>query len=179
MYFGGGVDFPVYDRVLSIQRIALNQCLDAGVLRRVQNHTLLSEQDADPIQMEEIFSKLTDAVWADLEATDDDDEPLKLSVIRRNLQREHLRKLCTMVIGTPRSPYYDLYDYIYFSGSSSSYPADAKSLARLHLRNLHQRLSELLEDDDLETDDTTRAHLSDAREQIGKALDARLQANDY
>ena len=40
--FGGGVDYPINEEILGIQKIVLGQCLDAGVLKRLQNQELES-----------------------------------------------------------------------------------------------------------------------------------------
>jgi hypothetical protein len=36
MFSGGGIDYPINDRILGIQKIVLNQCFDSGVLTRLQ-----------------------------------------------------------------------------------------------------------------------------------------------
>lgn len=59
----GEPNYPVFERVLSIQRIALNQCYDATVLRRLLNQQLLSEPESEPLQIEEIFRRCSDAIW--------------------------------------------------------------------------------------------------------------------
>src|SRR6185312_4246288 len=44
LYFGGSVDYPIYQRILGIQKIVLGQCLSADTLSRLQNQEL----QADP-----------------------------------------------------------------------------------------------------------------------------------
>jgi hypothetical protein len=175
--FFGSVDYPIHDRILGIQRIVLNHCLDASVLRRLQNQKLLAEED-EPLPMAEVFRTLTGSVWTEV-AVDDDQgsDAFEISLIRRNLQREHLRKLSTIVIGQRRNPFYDLYAFVLFSGNQYSYPADAKSLARMHLKEIEQKIASVLEDKDRKIEDATRAHLEEAHQQIGMVLDARLTAN--
>jgi hypothetical protein len=176
---GSSIDFPIYDYVLSIQRIPLDHCLDASVLGRLQNLELLRNGEEEPLKMAEVFRTLTDNVWSELStATEGDEErKLELSVIRRNLQREHLRKLSGIVIGSPRNPLYDFYNYVVFYGSSFSYPADARSLARMHLKELSEKIGKVLEDKEVQMDDTSRAHLQEAKEQIAKTLEARFEAS--
>jgi hypothetical protein len=175
--FFDSVDYPVYDRVLDIQRIALNHCLDATVLRRLQNQTLLAEDDK-PLEMSEIFRTLTDSVWSELAAdSSENSEKFEISLIRRNLQREHLRKLSTIVVGQQRNPLYDLYGYVSFYGGAYQYPADARSLARMHLKELDQKVEKALKSEDIKIADATRAHLEEVREQIDKVLEAKLSSN--
>jgi hypothetical protein len=168
----------MYDRILSIQRIVLSHCLDSSVLTRIQNHGLLSEPKDKPLQMSEVFRMLTDSVWSELAAEPKEDAgKLGLSTIRRNLQREHLRRLTSIVLGPSRSSYYDLYAYVSFVGGSSSYPPDARSLARLHLKEIQQRIKANLDVANREIDDETKAHLDECQETIQKVLDARIQAS--
>jgi len=82
-----------------------------------------------------------------------------------------------MVVGTPRSPYEDSYGYVLFNSSSGqTYPADARSLACLHLREIQDRIEGTLKQSSLKTDDLTRAHLQDCQALIKRLLDARLDA---
>ena len=169
MFFGGS-DFSVYDRILSIQKIPLNSCLGSSVLRRVQNQHLLSEEGANPLKMSEIFRTLTDNVWAELKSADG---RISCSTIRRNLQREHLSRLSKIVISGGGNSYSDSFGFVVFFGGSGSYPADARSLARMHLREI-AGLIEVTSNKDM--DDATRAHLEEAGIQITKVLDARFEA---
>src|ERR1017187_3416676 len=62
MFYSGGVDYPIFDRVLGIQRIVLNRCFDSTVLSRIENQELQSNPDAKPLKMAEVFQTLTDSV---------------------------------------------------------------------------------------------------------------------
>ena len=177
MMFGGS-DVNVYDRVLRIQQIVLRQCFDPGVLRRLQNQQLMLDEvddgENEPLRISEVFSTLTDNIWSEL--TDAQGE-LECSIIRRNLQRDHLSRLNKLVIGNRRNPYGDLFGFVIFFGSSSSYPADARSLARAHLVKIHGRIEAVLDKEGLEIEEATRAHLEESHDLIEKVLDARLESN--
>ena len=82
------------------------------------------------------------------------------SVIRRNLQREHLKDLTASVVGP------------------SPAPADVRSLARAHLKEIAGRIDAVLSDKAVTVDETTRAHLDECRERIAKALNASMTANE-
>jgi hypothetical protein len=83
-----------------------------------------------------------------------------------------------MVVGARRSPLEDLYGYIIILGNSGSVPADAKSLARMHLTELGSRIAKVLETKSGTLDDATRAHLLESRQRITKALDSTYAANE-
>lgn len=174
---GGGLNFPVYDRILGIQRIVLNQCLNGSVLSRLQQQELQGGDDAKPLKISQVFRSLTDGVWSEV-TTDKEEKELEISTIRRNLQREHLRRLSTIVLGNRRSPYEDLYGYVVFSGGSSSVPADARSLARMHMAQISKRIDKKLANSDLQVDDTSRAHLVECQQRIAKVLESSYTANE-
>lgn len=181
---GGGVDYPINEEILGIQKIVLGQCLAPDVLARLQNQELEAEVGSEPLKMAEVFRALTDGVWSELadaaaaSAGDGKDRRFALSTIRRNLQREHLRRLCTMVLGKRRGPYDDRFGYIVFFDGAAAPPADARSLARMHLREISDRIDKAVLDEGLTIDDTTRAHLQECRHRIQKVLDAGLDANE-
>ena len=105
-------DVPVNDRVLAIQKIALSHCLSGPVLTRIQNQELQSEPNSKPLAMAEVFRALTDGISAELSGpslADGKARPVSCSTIRRNLQREYLRRLSTIVLGQARSPYGDAF----------------------------------------------------------------------
>lgn len=169
MSAGGGVDYPIFDRVLAIQRIALNRCLDASVLARLQNQELQAGPDAKPLKMAEVFQTLTDAIW-----TSSTPKDASLATIHRNLQREYLGRLCRMVLGQRGMAPGDMYSYVFFEGSSRI-PADARSLARYHLSRIQERISKGLAQS---ADDATKAHLAECNERIKKVLEANYTANE-
>src|SRR5262249_52440744 len=61
----GSTDYPLYDQILRIQQIALDQLLDAAVLRRIQGNALKAEKEEQPLQVAEVFRSLTDAIWSE------------------------------------------------------------------------------------------------------------------
>jgi hypothetical protein len=170
MFYGGGVDYPIFDRVLAIQRIVLNRCFAPSVLSRLQNQALQSNPEAKPLKMAEVFQTLTDSIWGQLSAGQD----ASIATMRRNLQREHLTRLCRIVLGERSSPFGDMYGYVIFLGGART-PADAKSLARYHLQNIGERIDKSLASG---VDDTTKAHLVECRERIKKVLEAHYNAGE-
>src|SRR5262249_23727091 len=125
------------------------------------------------------FRALTDGVWSDLDqhgsAKPENGGKFAVSTIRRNLQREHLRRLSAMVLGNNPSPYGDLFAYVVFvRGARAAVRAGARALARLHLKEISGRIGKVLETTSLAIDDTSRAHLEECRHQIAKVLEANV-----
>jgi hypothetical protein len=181
--FGPGIDISVLERILGIQKIVLGHCLGAQTLARLQNQQLQANPGADPLRMEEVFRALTDGIWSDLDKLPDAKDPkaakVAFSTVRRNLQREYLRRLSNMVIGDRTNPYGDMYSYIIIiGGASSSVPADARALARLHLKEIAGRIGMVLETRSAGLDDTTRAHLEESKHRIAKVLEANLDIKE-
>ncbi len=161
------VEYPLHERVLSVQRIVLDHTMDPDVLRRVENNTLKAGKDEQPLRLAEVFRCLTDAIWAEAPAPAKDQkeprQPAPSSAIRRNLQREYLKDLSRLVLGT--------------NGADQA-PADARSLARMHLREVQRRIEAALKNDKAPLDDTARAHLEECQDRIAKVLNASVQITE-
>ena len=72
--FGGGVDYPINEEILGIQKIVLGHCLDAGVLTRLQNQEIQIDAGAEPLRIAEVFRSLTDGIWSELPKPIDGDK---------------------------------------------------------------------------------------------------------
>jgi hypothetical protein len=172
----GGVEFPIHERVLNIQRVVLNQMFDADVLCRLQNSRLKVDKTDQPLSMAEVFRAVTDAVWSDVPTVNDPKAVPAGSIIRRNLQREHLKNLTDLVLGQKSGGGGFI---IFFGGGGGRVPPDARSLARLHLRDVQKRITRVLGDEQAaKLDDTARAHLEECQERIAKVLSASMQVNE-
>jgi hypothetical protein len=157
----GNIEVPVHEQILAVQRVVLDHTLDPYVLRRIQNSALSADKEEKPLTVAEVFRSLTDGIWVGPET--DSKDPKKVvttSVIRRNLQREYVKDLSQLVLG-----------------KAGAVPADARSLARMHLRDIAKRIDKIL-GDKVNLDDTTRAHLEECQERIAKVLSASLQASE-
>src|SRR5207244_583219 len=108
----GSTDFPLHDRILGIQQVALNELLSSGVLRRIQNNALKTDKNDQPLVLAEVFRSVTDGVWCDLpngvaneqktarpNGAAKEEKGAPSTIIRRNLQREHVKKLSGLVLG--------------------------------------------------------------------------------
>jgi hypothetical protein len=184
LFSRGDVNYPINEEVLSIQKIVLSHCLRTDVLARLANQENQVDAGEKPLLIADVFRALTDGIWSEIALSGEpagggaaSSRLLALSTLRRNLQREYLRRLCTIVLGQRRGTYDDFYPFILFSGSSRA-PADARSLARMHLREIAERIDKTLGRKELAIDDTARAHLEECGHRINKVLDAGLDVNE-
>ncbi|HMC67306.1 MAG TPA: zinc-dependent metalloprotease [Gemmataceae bacterium] len=170
-------DYPLHDRILGIQQVVLDRVFDSSVLQRIQNNSLKADKDEQPLTLAEVFRTTTDGVWSDLGngPGKDGKRAVASSIIRRNLQREHLKNLYTLMLGEKSGGGSFL---ISFGGGGGSAPPDARSLARYHLRDINKRIDTVLTDKQAMLDETTRAHLEECHERIGKVLTASMQINE-
>jgi hypothetical protein len=151
------VDFPLYDRILAIQRIVLEQAFDPEVLSRIQNNALKADKADQALTVAEVFRSITDGVWN--EAKEGDKNGNGSSILRRNLQREHLKRLSSLVLGRRPTAGFSPFDDL-FAVSVKAAPPDARSLARMHLKDVAAKIEGRLKPpDNGGLDETTRCHL--------------------
>ncbi len=167
------VEYPLNRKVLGIQRTVLNHCFDPAVLSRVQDSAAQSRPEEKPLQVAEIFRGITEGVWSDLAPPVDGKKEVQSSVIRRNLQREHVKKLSDVVLGKRTL----VFSIQMFFSAPAPMPPDARSLARMHLREIAGRIAGALNRKDA-VDDATRAHLEECQERIAKVLSASVQVSE-
>jgi hypothetical protein len=173
----GSTDYPLHERILDIQRLALDQLFSSDMLRRIQSNALKADKDEQPLLVAEVFRSVTDGVWCDLPngAARENRRTVPSSIICRNLQREHVKKLSSLVLG-PKTD--NRFGYFFYYRGDDTAPPDARSLARMHLREISERIQATLNDRQATVDETTRAHLEECRERIAKVLSASMQVND-
>ena len=154
------LDYPIHDVILRNQGQILGRLLDANVLSRVQDTELKFSGD-DVFTMPELFTGITDAVWVELDKNADakqwTNSDAFISSFRRGLQREHLKQLIKLVLD-----------------ADSGTPEDARSLARLHLTQINNRLKTVLQNSKAKLDVYSVAHLEESQDRVDKALDANF-----
>ena len=157
------VDFPAHQMLASMQSEALLAVCSPQVLQRVYDAELKSTGE-DKFTSAELLTSVRNIVWCNLTVAEDaaftDSKPM-MSSIRRNLQRQHLQYLLAIVDSEP--------------GALVS--ADLQSMVRYTLRDLNQQIGKVLEkaksaDNGSKLDVGTRAHLTEAKSQIDRVLDA-------
>lgn len=92
----GGVlrnpDFSLPEAVLRIQRAALDQLMSESLAQRLADAEPKADDPRLLLSYAEVQATLTDAVWSELRTGRDIDS------LRRNLQREHLRRLTAVLL---------------------------------------------------------------------------------
>lgn len=167
--------YPVYNQVLSIQRMALSSLLDPKTLNTVLDIELQAEKDQKVLTLPNIFDSLVNSIWNEIPTKIEKETKVNISTIRRNLQRAYVQELSEIVLG-PQGGIYSLMQLMSGRGGASA-PADARSLARLHLNQLATRLDSAFNSKKVTMDTYTTAHLQEIRRQIEKVLNADLTSS--
>ena len=147
------IDYPWHDSVLILQRAVLTRLFNPVTLARIQDNELRFAPDANPFTMAELFQGLDSAIWTELDGAAE-----KISSLRRNLQREHLKQLIRLSLRP----------------GQSAIPEDATTLARASLTTLQIKIHDVLSAGKV-TDPTSNAHLQETDDRITSALQAPMQ----
>lgn len=164
MYAFEDPTWPVHDRVIGIQSMLLTRLMNPGTLGRVYDNEFLTPAKEDQVTIPEILKSVEGEIWSDLDKAEGkytDREPM-ISSLRRNLQREYVERLIDLSM--PSS-----------WGQASHKPV--ATLALMHLRDLGARLTKTLDARKDGLDAYSKAHLSEAKLRIEKALDAGYVLN--
>jgi Met-zincin/Domain of unknown function (DUF5117)/Domain of unknown function (DUF5118) len=147
---GGPVNIPA--AVLQVQTVALDRLLSPGTASRLLDLPLYLDaaQSRDAISLSEVYATLQASIWSELKTNGEIDR------LRRNLQREHLRRLQGLL-----------------TRGSQGLPPDALSLARLHATELQADLKRASANPKLPIE--SRAHLQDSLALLTEALRASMQ----
>jgi hypothetical protein len=144
----GRPDVSVGGRVLSLQASALDQLMsDAVAIRLIDSQEKVANRKL-ALGLPELYVTVQDSVWSELKSGKD------INGMRRNLQREHLKRLVASLLRV-----------------SAGMPADVRSLQRenaLRLqRDLHSAMARPVSIE-------AKAHLSESYETLGQALKASM-----
>jgi len=135
--------------VLALQMGVLNQLLSDAVLARLLDSEAKASQPVDALTLTELFTALRVSIWSELKAGG------PISGPRRDLQREHLRRIATVL--TRPSP---------------GTPADAVALFRAEAKQLSAQIRTAANTGG--RDALTRAHLVESAGTLDEALKAPL-----
>ena len=147
------LDYPWHDSVLNLQKAVLGRLFSPVTLARIQDNELRFEPNEKPFTMADLFGGLDNAIWSEL-----DGGGTRISSLRRNLQREHLKQLIRLVLRPAQSPV----------------PEDATTLARASLTGLQTKIHNVLNAGKV-TDPISNAHLQETDDRIASALQAQMQ----
>lgn len=152
----GPVEYPVNQKVLSIQMVVLNNLTSPSTLQRVADNTLRPADKDKPLGLSEVFKALNEGIFGDT------GKPLDAATAqRRNLQRQYVKTLSNMVLS-----------------GSNSWPADARSIARMQLKALVVKITRAMDDGTKATppiDEVQLAHLDELKDRINRVLSAQIQ----
>jgi len=150
-FYSGRLDFPYHKMVVGFQTSVLTQLTSPYRLSRIRdNETKYGSENT--VSIPEVIGTITNNVWSEVWAAPGSN----ISAVRRDLQRAYLDRMITFLTDTP--------EYT---------PADAVSVIRVQLEDLHERLSNRLTPP-YDFNDYTYAHLKESKERIAKALDASI-----
>ena len=164
------IDYPWHDVVLAQQRNLLNRLLHPVVLARIQDNELRFGPNEKSFTMADLFKGLDGAIWSEL-----DTGAGKISSLRRNLQREHLKQLIRLVLRpAPASPPPPPSGFVIPTPPTPRPPEDATTLARASLVSIQAKIRQALSAGKV-ADPTTKAHLEETQARISTTLQAQLQ----
>jgi hypothetical protein len=155
------VDYNEWDRggpvnlravVLRAQTAAMDRLLSGNTAQRLLDlpNYLAPAQRRSMISLSEVYQTLQNSIWSELSGA------AEIDVLRRGLQREHLKRLQTVL-----------------TKGSAALPSDALSLARLHATRLQQSLRSALARGGRSVE--TRAHLAESLGILTESLRATMQ----
>ena len=143
-------DISLTGRMLAVQRSVLDQLMSDSVATRIEEGAYRQTRSEHGFRLSELYDTLQDAIWSELKSGRD------ISVFRRNLQREHLRRVAGMLLR-----------------SSQTVQADARALQRENAKQLLVLIKAAKGKPSLSKE--ARAHLAECENSLEEALKAPLQ----
>lgn len=152
------LDYPVHDDILTLQDQVLGQVLQSMTLNRILDNEFKAADQENVYTLAEHMRLLVDSIFAEWKQAPEAKEfknaaPL-IASFRRNLQRSAITRLSILV------------------AQSTAAPSDARTLTRMHLKDLRANAQKLLDNGELKLDDYTRAHLADSVARLDAILNA-------
>ena len=136
--------------VAGVQKEILDHVYSPSVATRLAEVGMKVNDPKESLGLADVYDTLQEAIWTEAKTGQE------TSLIRRNLQREQLRRM-TDVLVKPAGPW----------------PADARSIMRENARQLASLLEKTLTKPNLSK--TTRAHYADALDTLNSTLKASMQ----
>ncbi len=148
------LDYPIHDNILFLQTNVLYDLLGYQRLARLRDGELKTAP-GQSLTIPELFDSLQTSIWGEVMKPEG---TVKLSGLRRAIQREHMNVLIALIL------------------RKANAPEDARTVARYELKQLQGSIGHALRKVN-DQDIYTKAHLEEARDRISKALDAQLQSD--
>jgi hypothetical protein len=146
----GSMQTSVALLVAGVQKGILEHVYSPAVATRLAEVGMKVNDPKETLGLSDVYDTIQDAIWSEAKTGQE------TSLIRRNLQREQLRRM-TDVLVKPAGPW----------------PADARSIMRENARQLAGTLEKVLAKPSLSK--TTRAHYADALDALNVTLKASVQ----
>ena len=146
----GSMQTSVALLVAGVQKGILDHVYSPAVATRLAEVGMKVNDPKETLGLSDVYDIIQDAIWSEAKTGQE------TSLIRRNLQREQLRRM-TDVLVKPAGPW----------------PADARSIMRENARQLSSVLEKSLAKPGLSK--TTRAHYADALDTLNASLKASMQ----
>jgi hypothetical protein len=146
---GEKASFTLSSRVLELQTKVLDRLMSDAVAARMLDTSLKVSAGQKALSLSDLYDGLQNAIWGDLKGTGD------IGLMRRNLQREHLKRVVFMLTRNPNAP------------------ADARALMRENAKSLAAQLRTAHARSGLSKE--ARAHVADCLNTLDEALKAQMQ----
>jgi hypothetical protein len=143
-------DVSISAAVLKVQSAVLDQLMADAVAARILDSQDKVADRSKAMRLSEVYDTLQGAIWAELRTGQE------ISGLRRNLQRDHLRRVANALVKP-----------------AATTPADARALQRENAIELQQQIRAALGKPGLAKE--SRAHLNESLNTLTEALKAPLQ----
>jgi hypothetical protein len=143
-------DASISGAVLALQRNSLDQLMSDAVAARILDAPSKMTDAKQAFALSELYDTLQGAIWSELKGGGD------INPLRRNLQREHLRRIVNAL-----------------TKPVATTPADARSLQRANAQQLLARIRSAMGSPVGSKE--TKAHLAESLDILNEALKAPLQ----
>ena len=145
----GGVEFNLAEVLLAIERGVLDQVMSDATAARLAAAERIAADPGQRMSLAEVHQRLAAAIWGELKGA------VRVDSLRRDLQREHLRRIVAALVNPP-----------------PRVAADARAVQRQVAELLAEQLRRALVNKKL--DDVTRAHFAESLDLVEAALKATL-----
>ncbi len=147
---GERANFTLASRVLTVQKQTLDRLMSDAVAARLLDSSFKTGDAKKALSLSDLYDTLQNAIWSDLKGGGD------ITLMRRNLQREHVKVMTAML-----------------TRASAAAPADARALQRENARALIASLKAAQSRPGLSKE--ARAHVGDSLNTLEEALRAPMQ----
>ena len=142
--------FSLSNQVIALQKTVLDQVMSDAVAARIVDFEGHSVDPKQAFRLSELYDTLNAAIWSELKSGRD------ITPLRRNLQREHLRRVAGALIRP-----------------SATTPADARALQRETAKSLAAQIKAAQAKPGFSKE--ARAHLAESANTLEEALKAPMQ----